>query len=99
VAAPPHQLVRGAEELHGVRVLPLRVGVGKQLADVPRSRRAEDGVGERMGDGISVRVPRETARVGDAHPREQKRARIGEAVRIVADADSHYRERGSTGWR
>ena len=34
VAAAAHQLVRGAQQLHGVGVLPLRIVVGKELADV-----------------------------------------------------------------
>ena len=56
VARDRDELVRRAQQLHRVGVLPLRIGVGKQLADVARAGGAEDGVGERVRDGVGVRM-------------------------------------------
>ena len=54
--AAADQLVRGAEQLHRVRVLPLRIAVGKELADVARAGGAEDRVGQRVRDRVGIRM-------------------------------------------
>ena len=84
-AAAADQLVRGAQQLHRIGVLPLGIAVGKQLADVARARGAEDGVGEGVRHGVGVRVPGEPARMGDGDAAEDERTARDEAVGVVAD--------------
>src|SRR5207237_7768848 len=69
--------------------LPASVGVGKQSADVPQPRGAQNRVGERMGHRVGVGMARKTLGVWDFHSSEDQLAAVGEAVRVVTDADAH----------
>src|SRR5207237_2826828 len=59
----------------------------KERADVAEAGRAEDGVGERVGDHVAVRVSRETAGMVEADAAEHERHAVLERVRIDAGAD------------
>ena len=98
VAPPAHQLVRGAEQLHRIGVLPLGIGVGKELADVPGRGGAEDRVGQRVGDRVGVGVSGQAARRrGMRTPPSTSGRPSDEAVRVVADADAHVTRHASCG--
>src|SRR5439155_16865295 len=72
-----------------IGVLPASVGGGKQRADVPQPRGAQNRVGERMGHRVGVGMARKTLGMWDFHSSEDQLAAVGEAVRVVADADAH----------
>jgi len=74
-----------------VGALELRVGVGEVLADVAEPRRAEECVGDRVGDGVGVAVSREAAASleGDAAEHQWPRGVVVEAVDVESLADSH----------
>ena len=46
----------GGEQPHGIGALPLRVGVGKEPADVTRGGGTEQRISERVGHSIGVGV-------------------------------------------
>ena len=89
--AAADELMGGAQELHRVRVLPLRIAIGKQLADVARAGGAEDGVGQRVRDRVGIRVAGQALRVRNGDAAQDERAARDEAVGVVADP--HARQR------
>ena len=95
-AAAADQLVRRAEELHRIRVLPLRIGVRKQLPDVPGPGGAQNGVGQRMRHRVGVRMPGQALRVRNDDAPEDERAARDEAVGVVADPHASHAATGSS---
>src|SRR6185503_19979924 len=93
---PAHMLHRGAEHLRRVASRVFRIVVAKHLADVPRAGGAEDGVRQRMARDVPIRVPGEMQIEGDAYAPEHQRARVLEAVRVVAQPDAHQAATGSS---
>ena len=68
-------------------------------ADVPRPRRAEQGVGQRVGDRVGVGVPDQAVGVRNRDAAEHEGAPFLEPMAVVADADADHRvtQRPSSG--
>ena len=75
------------KQLHAVDAAIGLVAVGKQLADVAQTGRAEQCVHEGVHRDVGVGVPGEALRVVDLDAAEHQPAAVGEAVRVVAGAD------------
>ena len=88
--------MRRAEQLHGIGVLPLRVAVGKELADVAGTRGAENRVGERVRHGVGIAMPGEPALMRNGHAAKHQRASRDEAVGVVPDPHSAHAAAGSS---
>ena len=86
--APQNDLHRAAKQADAVRVLPLRIVVGKQPADVSHRRRSENRIGEGMTDDVGVGVALEAAFEGDANAGQNQIATGNQPVKIVAGPDS-----------
>ncbi len=68
-----------------VEPAPFRVGIRIVLADVSQSCRAEQGIGERMTDDISVGVPCQAPGVINPHTRQDQRPPLHQSMRVVPD--------------
>jgi hypothetical protein len=90
------EIMRRPEQLHGVRVLPPRVGVGKELADVAGAGGAEDRIGEGVRHRVGIRVPDEAVGVRHGDATEDERAPRDEAMGVVADPDAGHAATGSS---
>jgi pimeloyl-ACP methyl ester carboxylesterase len=75
-----------AQQLHRVGVLPDGVAVGEVLADVAQPGRAEQRVGDRVGEDVGVGVAGEAGLVRDLHAAEDEPAPGRERVRVDPDA-------------
>ena len=64
-----------------------RIGVRKQLADVPQRRRAEQGVHHGMDKHIRVGMSQQSVRVGDGHPAEDQRPSLRQPVDVIPVTD------------
>ena len=95
-AATANQLVGRAQQLHRVRVLPLRIAVGKELADVPGTGRAENSIGERVGHRVGIRMSGQPVRVRDGDAAQDERPARDEAVGVVADPHAGHAATGSS---
>jgi len=86
----------------GVGVLPARIGVGEEVADVGQRGGAEEGVAEGVGERVGVGVAVEAEVAGEGDAAEHERAARDSAVDVVAVADAEGdhargRIRGSEG--
>ena len=61
--------------------------------DVTQSRGAEKCVGDRMGDGISVGMPKKARVIRNSDTSENERTCLVEAVRVVPETDPHRAHR------
>ena len=79
---------RAAQDFLGIHAEAVRVGVGEEVADVGQAERAEDGVGERVGQGVGVGMAVEAEVGGDFDAAEDQLAAGDEAVDVVTEADA-----------
>ena len=77
------------EQPAAVEPLPLRVGVGEELADVAERGGAEQGVGDRVEDDVGVGVAGQAALVVDPDAAEDQRAALDQPMGVVTDPDAH----------
>ena len=77
------------EQRDRVGAAPALVGVGEVVPDVAETRSAQQGVDHRVGQHVGVRVAVEPALERDLDPSEDQPAPLGEAVRVVSEADPH----------
>ena len=61
---------RARQKVHGIRTLPVRVVRRKVLADIPGGGGPEQGIGNSMCDGVSIRVSGEARVIGDHYTPE-----------------------------
>ena len=94
-AAAADDLDGAAEQVEPRRVLPLRIGIGKMLADVPGARRAEQRVGERVTEDVAVGMAERTALERQRDAGQDERPALDEPMQVVARADA--REPGHGG--
>ena len=87
-SAPPRRVADAGEQLAAVRPLQRRVRVREKLADGGEPGGAEDRVGDRVQEGVSVRVSLQSRRVWDLDPSETQGAPRRERVRVEADSDA-----------
>ena len=85
-----HDARHVGEQDEGVGVLVGGIGVGEELADVARAQRAEDGVGEGMGEDVSVGVPEKARGMLDVDAAQDELASLDEAVHVMAMADTQH---------
>jgi hypothetical protein len=78
-----------AQERHRVGILPLRIRVGKEVANAPGRHGAKQCVGDGMCDRVGIRVTGKPLRVGNALSAEDQRTPIDEAMGVIADANPH----------
>ena len=78
---------RLGEEEPRVGILPARVGVGVELADVAEAGGAEQGVGDGVQHHVGVGMADQAARMLDADAAQDQRPAFGQPVRVVPDAD------------
>ncbi len=86
-AAHPDDLVAPLEKPDRGDVQPLRIGGREELADVALAGRAEDGVDQRVGDHVAVRVTGEPRLTGEVDAGEDERDPVLEPVRVDAEPD------------
>src|SRR5262249_9640666 len=87
--------VAGCLDEHAARrVLPARVGVREQLADVPLPDRAEQRVDDRGEHDIAVAVRDGTEGFRDRDPRGHEPGPGLQPVKVVAVADAEWHTRG-----
>jgi hypothetical protein len=88
----PDKLRARREDLETVSVAPVRIDVGKVVAEVSKSGSAEERVGDGVCDGVSVAVTLERRLTGksnaakDEHP--LRRSAIGKAMEVDAEPDA-----------
>ena len=84
-----------AQQLDRVGAGQRRIGVGEALADVAETGRAEQRVGDGVGDGVAVAVPDETGHIGEHAAAEHERPLrvVAEAVDVEALADAEVADR------
>src|SRR5262245_35940327 len=70
------------------RVLPARVRIGEQRAEVVQSSRAEQRVGDRVQDRVAVRVTERSARMIERDPAEHARPSTHQSMHVEADPDT-----------
>ena len=89
---------RMAEQLQRIDAFPLRIGVGKMLADIAEAGGAEERIGDRVGDRVGVAVAVQSALAGKRHAAEHERARpvVAEPVDVEALPDTYHRCRHDT---
>ena len=76
------------DELRAVGPGVFRIVIGEQLADVVGADGAQNGVGDRVQDGVAVAVAAQADRVVDADAAQDQRAAFDEPVRIVSHANA-----------
>ena len=88
-AGGPHVGHRPAQQVDRVGPGPRRVGVGEVLADVAQPGRAQQRVGDRVGDHVGVAVPGRPALARERHAAEDERTVrvVGEGVHVEALPD------------
>ena len=78
-----------AQENGGVRALPLRIGRGKQRANIGRSDGPEQSIGHRMQKQVAIGVATEAFRMSQGDSPNLEWNASFEFVRIPAESDSH----------
>src|SRR5262249_49354128 len=93
-----HRVARGARTADGVTQDRRRsdaadrwVAGREEEPDVAQRGRAEDGVRDRVQDGVAVGVAGERRHAGEAHAAEHQLAAVREAMDVVAVADAQRR--------
>ncbi len=81
-------LAREPQELQRVGVLPPRIGIGEEGAQVAGGRGPQDGVNDGMGDGVRVGVAEQPLLEGDPLAAEDERPPLDQPVGVVPDADA-----------
>ncbi|MOA19102.1 hypothetical protein D3C78_1394590 [compost metagenome] len=75
------------QQLHGIRALELRVGVGKVPADVPQRRAAQQRIGDGMQQHVGIRMPEQAHAVGNFHAADDELAAGHQGVDIPTFTD------------
>src|SRR5262249_22067062 len=88
---------RLAQELDRVGAGERRILRREQRADVLHAGRAENRVGQRMREDVAVGVPRQPARMLDAHAAEHQRDAVLQRVCVEAGTDAELAHAKSSG--
>ena len=90
-ARVPDPLPGLCEEVERIGAREREVCGGEERADVFEPGRAEQGVGQRVGEDVAVRVARQAAWMLDPNAAEHERDALLEGVRVEAGADAVLR--------
>jgi hypothetical protein len=81
--------VHGAKEGEAIGSLPLRIGVGEVLPDIPERGRPEQGVGNGVQENIGVGVAVQARLVRNLNAAENESAPVDERVNVVPKTYPH----------
>jgi hypothetical protein len=96
-AALAHPLGRLAQQLDRVGTLETLVGVGKVAANVAQARAAEQRIGDRMEQGIGIRMAQQPFVRRDVHAAKDERAALDQGMDVPTLADAK-RQTGRSAW-